>query len=361
MTYNTIANISLDLYSDNFVIVNAKQGDSQSRIVKVTVTENGLPYSINKNTAVPYLRCSKPDGKYIFDFATIDDNGKIEIVLSDQMLAASGKCIVDIALTTITTSGSEYNISVLSPMSFYLNVTPNGLGDLDITSVSEYTVLNNLIVTMEEAKADIEVTENEINQIKQDFNAFSVEAEENEATRIANENTRKTNENTRKTNENTRKSNENVRIDNENQRIANENNRISAEETREINVSNAISRADSATQRANTAAAECESIVDTTGLVLKSEKGSANGVASLDASAKIPSAQLYIADNLTTNDASYVLSAKQGYLINSSISSLQSQINSLHKVWFGTPDPNINDGSNGASKNGDIYMQIIEE
>lgn len=159
----------------------------------------------------------------------------------------------------------------------------------------------------------------------------------NEDTRIANENIRKSNETTRQNNENTRKSNESkrqtaetartnaendrntaegIRIANENARKTAESNRVS-EETKRANAEitraaneTARQRNESARQsnesarqtnteavidRATKAAKACEDIVAGTGMVMQTEKGAANGVATLDGNKKLTNSQLPIA------------------------------------------------------------------
>ena len=53
----------------------------------------------------------------------------------------------------------------------------------------------------------------------------------------------------------------------------------------------ALQNAEKATERANTAAEACEEIVDGTGLISTTEKGVANGVATLDSNGTLASSQ----------------------------------------------------------------------
>jgi hypothetical protein len=123
-----------------------------------------------------------------------------------------------------------------------------------------------------------------------------------ESTRVSNENTRKTNETTRQNNESSRVtaesgrvSAENTRKSNETTRQNNESTRQSSESARQTNTNNAISNANKATDRANKAAEACEGIVSGSGVVMKTEKGAANGVATLDGNRKLTSSQLPVA------------------------------------------------------------------
>jgi len=117
----------------------------------------------------------------------------------------------------------------------------------------------------------------------------------NENTRDSNETTRQNNETSRVTAESSRESAENTRDSNETTRQNNETTRQSNESDRQNNTSNAILNADKATERANKAAEACEGIVSGAGIVMQTEKGAANGVATLDENKKLTSSQLPIA------------------------------------------------------------------
>lgn len=163
--------------------------------------------------------------------------------------------------------------------------------------------------------------------------------EENEEIRISNENERTENENARKTaetlrsdaetirvsNEEERKSAETIRINAENERvsaetirISNETDRVSKEEIRETNeetrienennrqtnTSTAITNAETATERANKAAKACEEIVIGTGFISSTEKGEANGVATLDENAIVNRTQLPVYEVISDTEPS---------------------------------------------------------
>lgn len=121
----------------------------------------------------------------------------------------------------------------------------------------------------------------------------------NETARIDAESHRKTEENIRIENENKRKTNESNRIDAENNRkidfsdIQNSSNEMIASANKVIsNANNSSINADKSAERANTAAKKCEDIISNNSIVLRSEKGQPNGIATLDDNGKIPSNQL---------------------------------------------------------------------
>lgn len=200
---------------------------------------------------------------------------------------------------------------------------------------------------MRENNEDIRISnedtreQNETDRINSEIIRKSNETirEENEETRILNENDRIKNENDRKSSETLRDSAETIRISNEeerklaetnrinsenerisaeNIRISNENNRVSKEEIRETNeeirienetnrqtnTSTAITNAETATERANKAAKACEDIVIGTGFISSSEKGEANGVATLDSNAIVNRTQLPVYEVISSTEPS---------------------------------------------------------
>lgn len=120
-----------------------------------------------------------------------------------------------------------------------------------------------------------------------------------EGKRAAAETARNTAEIGRATKETSRVTEEGKRVTAESDRASKETARASAEGTRQsqetarqTNTTAAIKSCDAAKDRANKAAADAEGVVAGTGLIPTSEKGKANGVASLDGSTKIPIIQI---------------------------------------------------------------------
>ena len=113
-----------------------------------------------------------------------------------------------------------------------------------------------------------------------------------ETDRIEAESIRTNAETERVENESNRVDAESARITAENERISAEAIRQSQETARQTNTATAITNAEAATERANVAAEACEGIIEGTGLIPSTEKGYANGVATLDENALIPVEQL---------------------------------------------------------------------
>lgn len=267
----TTSKITLDLYAKNVVAVNAKQYDDETRYIEITCVENGVIYTLDKTIMSAFLRLKKPDDNGVFNEVEITDTGKIKIVLTEQMLAASGRAIVDVFLIRRVFTSNEkptdiddiykVNAPIISIMDFYINITPTALNHSQIESSYEFNALTNALAQIDfnnkkVVELDKTLTANEnvrqnnenvrksneeqrisaenvrIESEKQRLNAENTRNLQ-EATRVSNEQKRIDSENTRVSNENDRKSNEDTRKSNETQRQSNEDKRISAETKRE--------------------------------------------------------------------------------------------------------------------------------
>lgn len=149
MSYTSTNHISLDIYNNSIVSINAKQFDSSARNIEVTCTENGKKIVLVKDEVKVYLGCTKPDGKYILNECEILENGTTKVNLTQQILAEAGKCKMDLML--IDANGDIninkrnelvlLNTSILSTMHFYVNVIPSSVDHAAIESSNEYNAL----------------------------------------------------------------------------------------------------------------------------------------------------------------------------------------------------------------------------
>lgn len=144
--------ISLDFYIRKIIIVNAKQLDSDSRIINITCTENGKKFFVDSSTTSAFVRYKKSDDYEVLNEVSILDDGTVDLKLSQQMLAAEGRQLVDIMLingTSLTTETVESilnsetmdGISVLSTMYFYINTEGVAIDGSEIESSYEYDAL----------------------------------------------------------------------------------------------------------------------------------------------------------------------------------------------------------------------------
>nr|DAI80727.1 MAG TPA: Baseplate component [Caudoviricetes sp.] len=124
--------ISLDVSrSTSPPIVFAKQGDSSSRYVNITITDNGKPYTLDSGITAR-IRAVKADKKAVFNNATIENN-VIVAELTEQILAVEGYVIAEISLYKEN--------SLLTTQYFYIAVQRSAVSDDEITSTNEYKAL----------------------------------------------------------------------------------------------------------------------------------------------------------------------------------------------------------------------------
>ena len=143
-----VQELTLELNSNTaYTTIGAKQGDNNSRIIHVHLTQNGEDYIIPDGTSA-YFRFRKPDGKAIINVAAIEDN-TIYVVLTSQTLAAAGRGYGDITLQ----SGSD----ILSTVSFILIIMSAPDVVSQVISSNEFGYLNAIVAdatnTIYEAEA----------------------------------------------------------------------------------------------------------------------------------------------------------------------------------------------------------------
>lgn len=101
---NSVTRFTLDLCQrDSQVYVTVRKGDTAKEL-SATLMESGTPYSITAGTTA-VLAAQKPDGAYIYESCTVEDN-RIVAVLPSSFTAAAGKLRACIRLT-----GSEAAIT----------------------------------------------------------------------------------------------------------------------------------------------------------------------------------------------------------------------------------------------------------
>jgi hypothetical protein len=260
--------ITLDIRRNLYQVLVMKESDANSRIIEATITDNGKPYDVTSDIIA--IKWRKPDGHVIYNiaYAISDNNHKITIICTDQMLCVAGVAEAEFVFYR--------NDEVVSTMKFNASIDASVVSNIMIESSDEFGLLNELVSKNKELRDELEeleknVEEAEAKRVVAENNRVSaensrVEAETSrvnaekdrvtaESNRVSAENTRKNNETERQNAENTRKSNENTRIDAENIRISNENTRISAENTRNTNEntrkSNESTRQTNETERIN--------------------------------------------------------------------------------------------------------------
>lgn len=136
--------INLDTGQLNeFVLINAKQADDNSRYLKVTVTNNGAKVNVPLGSTVS-IRVLKPDGTSCFNPGTVNDDGTVTVELTAQALAVAGNARADISISN--------NTELLSTLTFIIRVQPVPLG-AEIVSSNEFL---QLVETIGRAETVIE-------------------------------------------------------------------------------------------------------------------------------------------------------------------------------------------------------------
>ena len=312
--------MSLDFYTNNIKTINVKQYDTNARFIHVSFTEQGKKVSLNQSTMSVIVRFKKSDGKFGLRDCEILEDGSVLIELTEQMTVVSGKAQMDVmileesgikadSLANIT-SFEKCGIAVLSTMPLYLNVIATPIQGAELESEYDFTTLNkslaaslaieiaengkfdesgNLIedgrVQVEKKRVDAETARNEAEALRNiaENGKFDEYGNLIEDGRVQNEQQRIEAEDNRVEAETQRNIAENGKFDEygnliEGGRVQAEQQRVEAEIQREKNVSNAIKN--------------CEEAIVGIGVVMQTEKGVADGVASLDETGKIPLEQI---------------------------------------------------------------------
>ena len=135
-----VQSITLDLSENQSCpYIYAKQGDSQSRNVRVKLTNGGADYQAQGITA--NLRARKPDGTMVLNPAVVNDDGTITLELTSQVLAVPGSVLADVCLCG---SGGE----ILSTVSFVICVEPAPMGE-QVDSANELLALTEMMERVE--------------------------------------------------------------------------------------------------------------------------------------------------------------------------------------------------------------------
>lgn len=145
----TTQSISLDLHNQSVYdcLVYGKQGDTGSRQIKVSLTENGAPYLIPEGVSAVF-RCLKPDGTSCESPGVIGTDHTVTVTFSDQILAVPGAVIADICL-------EDPDGDCLSTASFVIRVEPVPFG-VEVESINEFLELRAIVVKNKELTGQYE-------------------------------------------------------------------------------------------------------------------------------------------------------------------------------------------------------------
>lgn len=157
MALQSIININVDFYDKKYILINSKQYDRNSRFLTVTCYNHGDLFLIDKNNHSAYVRYKKSDNNSVFNSCNID-SGKIIVELTEQMLASSGVCYADLVIVNKGNAVVDNNTgeittinngSVLSTMTFCIDVSESAIENSNIESSYEYHGLSELLIKAE--------------------------------------------------------------------------------------------------------------------------------------------------------------------------------------------------------------------
>lgn len=158
MALQSITSVNVDFYDKKYILINAKQLDRNSRFLSVTCYNHGELYPINAGEHSAYIRYKKPDNNAVFNFCEIDRRGKIVVKLTEQMLVSDGICCVDLVIVNKGNANVDVetgeiiaidNASILSTMTFYIDVSEAAVANSDIESSYEFDGLNTALEKVE--------------------------------------------------------------------------------------------------------------------------------------------------------------------------------------------------------------------
>ncbi len=158
MALRTTTDINVDFYDKKYILINAKQNDKNSRFLSVTCYNHGELYPINSGEHSAYIRYKKADEHSVFDFCEINSKGKIIVELTEQMLIVDGIGYADLVIVNkgdakVNADTGEITVieggSVLSTMTFCIDVSETAVVNSEIESSYEYHALSELLIKAE--------------------------------------------------------------------------------------------------------------------------------------------------------------------------------------------------------------------
>lgn len=158
MALQTTTNINVDFYDKKYILINAKQNDKNSRYLSVTCYNHGVLYPVNSGEHSAYIRYKKADEHSVFNICEINNRGNILVELTEQMLTVDGVGYADLVIVNkgdvkVDADTGEITVieggSVLSTMTFCIDVSETAVANSEIESSFEYHGLSELLIKAE--------------------------------------------------------------------------------------------------------------------------------------------------------------------------------------------------------------------
>ena len=156
MSLQSITKLNIDFYNKKYITINAKQHDKNSRFISVTCYNHGELFPINASEHAAYIRYKKSDEHSVFNFCEINRKGEILVELTEQMLACDGICFADLVIVNKGDANVDVetgeivaidNASILSTMTFCIDVSETATENSNIESMYEFNLLNSGLET----------------------------------------------------------------------------------------------------------------------------------------------------------------------------------------------------------------------
>ena len=116
-------------------LVQAKQGDKATRFVSVLIVEDGKEYAPPADADL-IANFQKPDGKFAYNAAKIDEGNRILVELTNQVLAVSGEVVCEVEIRAKDSS------QVLTSCTFTVKVGRSNRNENAILSSNEMTAFD---------------------------------------------------------------------------------------------------------------------------------------------------------------------------------------------------------------------------
>lgn len=164
MALQSTIDLNVDFYDKKYYLINVKQYDKNSRFLSIACYNQGEPCSINAGEHAAYIRYKKPDNNSVFNFCEINRKGRILVELTEQMLSVAGICCADLVIINkgeadVDVNTGEIvtidNASILSTMTFNIDVQETSVENSDIESSYEFNGLNEALERAEAEYAQV--------------------------------------------------------------------------------------------------------------------------------------------------------------------------------------------------------------
>lgn len=160
----SIPEVSVDIWKDKYVHLSTKQMDN-ARYILITVTDNLIQKKIDLSSTVN-IRIKKPDGKAIFDEATIIEDGRVLVKLTDQIVAVSGCAEMDLQI--------QNGDNVISTNIIHLDILSTPYPNTTILSTDEFNVLDQTIAEGKRINEELKEKETVLDKALEDINNNTV-------------------------------------------------------------------------------------------------------------------------------------------------------------------------------------------